>query len=67
MENDKSSIKSRNTGRLTKGNKTKLLKEFITMRNTSEVQHLMDKAKAKSGKEGDTEVIKHALLEFVSV
>ena len=66
METGKASIKKRNIKGLTKANKTKPLKEFVKMRNTEELQHLMDKAKEKSGKEGDTAVLKHTLIEYVS-
>jgi len=63
METGKSSIKKRNIKGLSKGNK---IKQFVKMRNTEELQLLMEKAKVKSGKDGDTAVLKHTLIEYVS-
>jgi len=66
MKADKTSNKRSVTKSLTKGNNKRGLKPFVRLRNTESVQQLMDKARIKSGKDGDTSVIKHALTEYIS-
>lgn len=66
MQHDKTSKKKSGIKGLTKGNNKKKLKGFVRLRNTEEVQLLMEKARSKSGKDGDTSIIKHALIEYVS-
>jgi hypothetical protein len=66
MKADKTSKKPSVNKSLSKGNNKKGLKEFVRLRNTETVQLLMHKARIKSGKDGDTSVIKHALTEYIS-
>jgi len=66
MKADKTSKKRSDSKRLTKGNNKRQFKPFVRLRNTESVQQLMDKARIKSGKDGDTSVIKHALTEYIS-
>jgi hypothetical protein len=66
MQSDKTSGKSGNIKKTVKRNNKKRLKGFVRLRNTEEVQLLMNKARIKSGKDGDTSIIKHALIEYVS-